>query len=214
MLGATVPSPVAAQYRLVAPAGRELIIPQDSALRMLETSRALAHELDTDPRVLYFTGVGDAVTEDAPEQALPWNAVSVVTDSTAAIQTPGNLREGARAYSNYAVMRMGFVRGDPDVSCDSLMAEEVAAVEAFADGWVVSRTLFGGLEYGPLDEIAFARADHQLPGLIADRDDRQLGGCLAVWRRKNQVAVEAYRAWRRDRFLGGSSGGGVSSPGR
>lgn len=170
---------------------------------MLDTTRALRRDLEEDPRILYFTGTGPAVPVEEPAGAYPWNAVDVLADSVATIRTPGNLREADRAYANYAVLRMKNVRRDPDVSCDSLVAREVRAVSGFVDGWIVSRTLFGGPPYAPLDELAFAREAEVLSGLIAARDDPQLGGCLRVWKEAHADAVEAYRRWRASGFAGG-----------
>ena len=139
-----------------------------------------------------------------------------MTDSLAAVLTPGNLREADRAYYSYAVLRMKAVRQDPDVSCEELFDRELAAVGGFVDGWIAARTIFGGPPFAPLDELAFARADGVLEGLIAERGDRQLGGCLAVWRAAHPEAVEAYRAWRRARYLGtgGDEGSGAAHGGR
>lgn len=192
--------PLLAQHRLVAPSGREIAFPEDSLRAMLDTTRALRRDLEEDPRILYYTGTGPAVPAAEPAAALPWNAVEVLTDSTATIRTPGNLREADRAYANYAVLRMRRVRMDPDVPCDSLVRREVEAVSGFVDGWVVTRTLFGGPPYAPLDELVFARREGLLPGLIADAGDPQLGGCLEVWSEANPAAIEAYRRWRREAF--------------
>lgn len=157
-------------------------------------------ELEEDPRVLYYTGVGPAVPEAGPGPAYPWNAVQPLTDSTAMVETPGNLREGDRAYQAYAVERMRNVRSDPDVPCDSLVAREAVAAGAFSDGWLVSRVLFGAPPYPPLDELPLAHADGHLPALLAAFGDRQLGGCGAAWREANARAVEAYLAWREEAF--------------
>lgn len=195
------PGATTAQHRMVAPSGRELSFSEDSLRRMLEATRALRRDLEEDPRILYFVGTGPAVPAADPDAAFPWNAVDVLADSLAAIQTPGNLREADRAYANYAVIRMKNVRRDPDVSCDSLMAREVRAVSAFADGWVVARVLFGGPGFAPLDEVAFAREDGVLPGLLAGRGNRQLGGCLRVWTEAHGEAARKYREWRNRAFL-------------
>ncbi len=192
-----------AQYSLSAPSGDELSFERDSLLSMRDRSRALRQNLEEDPLVLYSRLFGQAVEAGAAERALPWNAIDVVTDSLASIMTPGNLREAERAYVNYAVLRMRAVRGDPDVSCDELMDRELEAVRGFADGWIVARTLFGGPEFEPLDELAFAAAAGVLPGFVADNADPHLGGCLAVWSAANEEAIEAYRVWQTERFRGG-----------
>lgn len=192
-----------AQYSLSAPSGDELSFERDSLLAMRDRSRALRQNLEEDPLVLYFTAFGQAVEAQAAERAFPWNAIDVVTDSLAAIVTPGNLREADRAYVNYAVLRMRAVRGDPDVSCDELMRRELEAVRGFVDGWIVARTLFGGQPFEPLDEMAFAAAAGVLPGFVAAGSDPHLGGCLGVWNEANREAIEAFRDWQTEEFRGG-----------
>lgn len=196
-----------AQYRLEAPSGVELTLPSERLRAMLDTTRALFRDLEEDPRIGYFLDVGPAVPADSPEAAFPWNALDVRSDSSAVVRTPGNLREADRAYHNYAVLRMHWVHdGDPDVSCDSLMRVEAVAVDGFADGWLVSRTLFGAPAYPPLDEVGFAREAGVLEGLLAAKGDAQLGACAREWAEANPEAVEAYRLWRVSRFLGDGAG--------
>lgn len=186
-----------------APSGIRLEFSSTQVRAMLDTTRTLEMNLQEDPRVLYFTLVGPPVeTRDSLDAAYPWNAIEVRSDSVATILTPGNLREADRAYYNYAVTRMQLVRGtDPDVACDELMEREVEAVSAFVDGWVASRLLFGGLPFTVLDELAFAREQGQLPGMLAAKADRQLGACSADWASDHPEAVEAYHSWRDTRFL-------------
>lgn len=203
---AAVPRPTAAQYTIESRSGLALRFDREALLAMHDTTRALEENLETDPRVLYYTGYGPEARQDSAGEALPWNAIEVITDSTVALTFPSNLREADRAYSNYAVLRMQAVRSDPDVPCDSVFARERRAVELFVDGWIVARTLFGGPPYAPLDELAFARAAGQLPGYILAHEDRQLGGCLRVIRRQREEAVAEYRRWRRSEYLGEDAG--------
>ena len=196
--------PVAGQHRIVSPEGQTLEFERDSLLAMRDHSDALYDELQEDPQVLYYTAYGPELSADQRDPALPWNAVDVVTDSMAAIVTPGNLREADRAYYNYAVLRMHAVRDDPDVPCDELFEREMQAVDAFVDGWIVARTLFGGPAFEPLDELVFARADGVLEGYVAASSDRHLGGCLAVWRDEHPGVVERYTTWSETRAFGPS----------
>ena len=132
----------------------------------------------------YITPLGrEKVSADDPEASYPWNVVTVVDDSTADLQRlPANLREADRAYYNYAVQRMRVVRGaDPDVPCDSVLALEESVVGSFVDGWILSRTLFGGPPFAPLDELVFARHDGLLRPLLARHNDRQVGACGGQW---------------------------------
>lgn len=206
LLPAALPAEATAQRRLVGPSGETLAVSEAALRRMLERTRELRRELEEDPRILYFTGTGPEVAGEDPAAAYPWNAVEVLADSLAAIRTPGNLREADRAYFNYAVLRMWNVRSDPDVSCDSLFAREQRAISGFVDGWIVARTLFGGPAFASLDELAFARAAGALRGLIAERGDRQLGGCLRVWSEAHPEEIERYRAWREGRSSAGTNG--------
>ena len=170
-------------------------------LRFRDRSDSLMTDLVEDPQVLYYRSFGRDLDESEARDAWPWNAVEVATDSSAVLLMPGNLREAGRAYESYAVLRMHAVRQDPDVACDVLLAREVEAVGGFIDGWLVARLLFGGPAYEPLDELAFAREAGVLPGLVLDRSDRQLGGCLEIAREGGGEEMAAYRSWRTANYL-------------
>lgn len=194
------PAPLQAQYTLTAPSGQVVEFDRDRLLAMRDRSVQLWDELQEDPDILYYTAYGRELDPDDRTQAYPWNAIEVVTDSLAAVITPGNLREADRAYYNYVVLRMHAVAKDPDVACEEVFARELEAMDGFVDGWVIARTLFGGPAYEPLDEFALAREAGVLRGMIADRSDRQLGGCLTVWRDAHPDAISAYREWKRDHY--------------
>jgi len=198
-----LPAAAAAQYTVGAENG-DTVQFESTALRvMLDTARALYADLQEDPRVLYYTPLGrETVSLEDPEASYPWNVITVVNDSVADLQRlPANLREADRAYYNYAVQRMRVVRGaDPDVSCDSLLALEQKTVESFIDGWVLSRTLFGGPPFPPLDELVFARRDGLLRALLARHNDRQVGACAGQWADDNHERIEDYDVWRQERF--------------
>lgn len=195
-------APVEAQYRLTTPSGVVLEFQADELLAFRDRSDSLRRDLEEDPEVLYYTSFGADAAPDRAEDAMPWNSVEVVTDSTAALLMPGNLREAQRAYMSYVVLRMHAVRGDPDVPCAELVDRELQAVDGFVDGWIAARTLFGGPAYAPLDELAFARAAGVLPGLVMSHGDPQLGGCLDVWRGEDPELAAAYETWRTERYLG------------
>ncbi len=197
------PRTAAGQYTVEAENG-DTVMFEGAALRvMLDTARALYADLQEDPHVLYYTPLGrERVPDDDPAASYPWNVVTVISDSVADLQRlPADLREADRAYYNYAVQRMRVVRGaDPDVPCDSVLALEEGVVGSFIDGWILSRTLFGGPAFQPLDELVFARRDGFLRALLARRNDRQLGACGARWAADHPDQVAAYDAWRAARF--------------
>lgn len=201
LLAVGVPTPAEAQYRLTAPSGAAIEFDADRLLRLRDRSDSLMTDLVEDPLVLYYPSFGRDLDESEARDAWPWNAVEVVTDSLAALVMPGNLREAGRAYESYVVLRMHAVRQDPDVPCEELLGREIEALDGFIDGWVVARLLFGGPAYEPLDEFVFAREAGVLQGLMLDRANRQLGGCLGVVREAGADEIAAYRTWRTERYL-------------
>ncbi|MDT8437279.1 MAG: hypothetical protein RRA92_11065 [Gemmatimonadota bacterium] len=206
------PDAARAQYAIVLPAGDSLRFELPEVRRMLDTTRALRRNLEEDPRVLYRIGFRDPVPAEAPAAAWPWHAVEPASDSVVDLQMPGNLREASRAYENYAVIRMRTIRSrDPDAPCDSLVAWESEALSAFADGWIVARTLFGGPPYPPLDAVPFARAAGHLEALAAEGRSRAVGACAAAWVEAHPEAVQAWLEWREDRGLAGP--GEAAGPG-
>ncbi|NNK49335.1 MAG: hypothetical protein HKP01_10715, partial [Gemmatimonadetes bacterium] len=210
LLGGTwalMPGTVAAQYTITAENG-DTVQFESAALRtMLDTARALWTDLEVDLRVRYMTPAVNRVERvpvaaETPAASYPWNAVQVVDDSLIDVRNlPANLREADRAYYNYAVQRMRVVRGaDPDVPCDSVLALEEQVVGSFIDGWILSRTLFGGPAFAPLDELVFARRAGLLRPLLARLNDPQVGACAGIWVDENPERVAAYDAWRREKF--------------
>lgn len=201
LAGAAAPAAAEAQYRLTAPSGTVVEFEAADLLRFRDRSDSLMTDLVEDPLVLYYLSFGRDLDESEARDAWPWNAVEVVTDSLAAVVMPGNLREAGRAYESYVVLRMHAVRQDPDVPCAALAGREIEALDGFIDGWVVARLLFGGPAYEPLDEFVFAREAGVLRGLMLDRSDRQLDGCLGVMREAGAEDMAAYRAWRTEHYL-------------
>lgn len=199
------------QYVLVSPSGDSLTFEAAELREMLDTARAMRRDIEEDPHVLYTEPLTrQPVPEDSPEQAYPWNVVTVHTDSTVDyLGLPANLREADRAYYNYAVMRMRVVRtADPDVPCDSVLALEERVVGSFIDGWILSRMLFGGPAFAALDELAFAREAGHLRALLAAKRNRQVGACAARWANENPERIAAYEAWSAGTFPRSDEGTG------
>lgn len=204
LFAAAVPEATGAQQPLRAPSGAELEVTRDTLLQMLAETRAYGDTLIEDPDVLYYTGFSAAVTDSAHENALPWNAIEVRSDSVARVATPGNLREGERAYRAYAVARMEAYRSRGDgasASCGERMAEETDVLAAFARGWTVARIYYGAPPYPPLDEIAFLHREDMLAPYLAARSPSRLGQCADRWAEENPGTMEAYREWRETEFL-------------
>lgn len=217
LLAAAVPAVARGQQPLRAPSGAELEVPRDTLLRMLEETRAYRDTLVQDPDVLYYTGYARAVGDSSAGDALPWNAVEVRSDSVARVATPGNLREGDRAYYAYAVARMTALRSDAShgrPSCEEKVEREAEILEAFARGWTVARMYYGAPPYPPLDELAFLHRRRMLAPYLAVQAPRRLGDCAGQWAEEHPGAVRAYREWRREEFLGSAAGSPARSGAR
>lgn len=211
LVASLLPAPVVGQYVIEAPSGEALSLDTASVRDMLERSRRLARILEEDPAVVYYVGTGSPVSADEPEAAHPWRAVNVRSDSAVRVATPGNYREASRAYYNYAVVRMEWIRsGRPAASCSTVVEREVERVSAFVDGWIVTRALYGGPAFAPLDLLAFAREAGHLPALVVDLGDTTVSDrCLARWRARHPDALDAYRRWRRESFEAADPTAGV-----
>lgn len=194
-------------YTLQATSGATLELPGDSVEEMLRGTRRLVTILEEDPDVLYYVETRGDVDASTPSPAYPWNAVRAESDSTARVRVPGNYREARRAYYAYAVRMMEAIRGTaPSTRCSVAVERETRAVSAFVDGWIVTRTLYGGPAFAPLDALAFARDAGHLPAMLVEMGDTRLRGCAPKWARDNSAEIDAYRAWWRD-FDGGSPSG-------
>lgn len=196
-----------AQYRIAAPSGEELSFSRDSVLSMLSRTRALYDTLEADPRIVYYVGYGRHASEERPGEVYPWNAVTVESDSAVRVVVPGDLREADRAYFNYAVVRMrerAASEAASELSCREIVAREVRILDAFADGWIVSRTLFGSPEHAALTEIPFARAAGHLDAFLVDRAPPRVADCAEPWAEAHRDRLEAYRTWRSRRFSPGA----------
>lgn len=199
-------------YTLRVPSGPSLALPADSVKEMLRSTRRLGTILEEDPDVLYYVGTRSEVTASEPSPAYPWNAVRAESDSTARVRVPANYREARRAYYAYAVRTMEGIRGSPpSARCSETVRREVDAVSAFVDGWIVTRTLYGGPAFPPLDALVFARDAGHLPAMLVELGDARLAGCARGWARQNPEEVEAYRAWREDFDAGSTAGAPAGS---
>lgn len=193
-----LPTGVGAQeYYLSIPNGDTLSFPLDTLRRMMDDARRLRDILERDPKVIYYTGTGPRATAADPSPAYPWRAVRVRSDTAAEIATPSNLREMDRAYFNYAVRKMSSLRQEgPAAGCDRVIDREVLRAWSFLDGWILSRTLYGGPAFPPVDLMVFARAQGHLTAMLVALGDSELIGCADRWAKDHPDRMAAYRTWR------------------
>lgn len=185
------------------PGGDTITFHLDTLRQWMTDARRLEDLLERDPRVVYYTGTGPPATSARPGPAYPWIAVHVRSDSAVTVTTPSNLREMARAYANYAVDKMLAVRHEgPATDCDDVVSRELMRFSSFLDGWIVSRTLYGGPPFPPVDALVFARAAGHLPAMLVDLGDSELVGCRDGWEKAHPDRVNAYRDWRHSALSG------------
>lgn len=187
----------AQEYHLSLPNGDTLSFPLDTLRRMMDDARRLRDILERDPKVIYYTGTGPRATAADPSPAYPWRAVRVRSDTAAEVATPSNLREMDRAYYNYAVRKMSSLRQEgPAAGCDRVVDREVLRARSFLDGWILSRTLYGGPAFPPVDLMVFARASGHLTAMLVALGDSELIGCADRWAKDHPDRMAAYRSWR------------------
>ena len=73
-------------------------------------------------------------------------------------------------------------------------------LSSFVDGWILARTLFGGPEFLPLQELVFAREAGLLRALLAARGDTSIGVCAEEWAQANPELIASYESWRATRY--------------
>jgi len=197
LLLGVLPSAAHAQRAIGLPSGDTLTFQLDTLRRMMTDAERLRDLLEIDPHVVYYTGAGPAATRAHPGRAYPWIAVRVRSDSAVRVATPSNLREMSRAYANYAVEKMQSVRNQgPATDCEEVVRREVQRISSFLDGWIVSRTLYGGPPFPPVDGMAFARAAGHLPAMLMELKDSELSGCRGAWETAHPDRMSAFRSWR------------------
>jgi hypothetical protein len=173
---------------------------------MIERTRRLERILEDDPDVLYYIGTGPRASDSVPAPAYPWNVVRVRNDSVAEVAVPRNYREARRGYYNYAVRMMRQVReAGPAEGCDDAVEREADLVSVFLDGWIVTRTLYGGPALPAVDAMVFAREAGHLPAMLVALRDAEIRDCADRWASDHPEDMESYRRWR-ESFWGRSGG--------
>jgi len=114
----------------------------------------------------------------------------------AEVAVPRNYREARRGYYNYAVRMMRQVReARPTAGCDDAVEREAGLVSAFLDGWIVTRTLYGGPALPAVDAMVFAREAGHLPAMLVALRDAEIRDCTDRWISEHPDAMESYRRW-------------------
>jgi hypothetical protein len=144
------------------------------------------------------------ITEPADGEPYPWEGLDVRADSVT-VRAPRGLQDPQLPIMIYGhqhlMARMGrqeeWLPEAPDAEGFDL---ERAILSRVADAWILGRSVFNTVPYGPLDEIAYAKENGFLEPLIFTARPNEFAARRAEWVRANPGEMERYRQWFLDTF--------------
>jgi hypothetical protein len=77
---------------------------------------------------------------------------------------------------------------------------ERAILDRCADAWILGRTVFGTMPYGPFDELAYAKEAGFLDAFIFTARPDDFAATRTEWARANPGESDRYREWFLDTF--------------
>ncbi len=192
-----------AQTRVPPP--RPIIIHSGARLRveherMEEVSRWVNEEnrnIVEDPSFL-------VVSEPGQGEVYPWENLRTSAD-TVWVQVPVGLQDPQLVFMIYAHLHLMSETGRqeewlpeaPDAVGFDL---ERAILTRAADAWILGRTVYGTIPYGPLDELAYAQEAGFLEAFIFTARPNEFAQRRTEWARANPGETERYRDWFLDTF--------------
>jgi len=140
------------------------------------------------------------LSEPVPDEVYPWEGTRVHEGDSVTVPAPRGAADALRVFQIYGhlhlMVKMGrqeeWLPEAPDATGFEL---ERAILERTADAWILGRTVFGMMPYGPLDELAYAKEAGFLDALIFTARPDEFGASRVAWARENPDGMEAYRDW-------------------
>lgn len=144
------------------------------------------------------------ITQPTAGDSYPWEDLNVREDSVT-VRVPMGVQDTELVYQIYGhlhlMVRMGrqaeWLPEAPDATGYAL---ERAILSRTADAWILGRTVYNTVPYGPLDELAYAKEAGHLDALIFTARPSEFVADRADWVRANPGAMERYREWFLDTF--------------
>lgn len=142
--------------------------------------------------------------EPVRDEVYPWENLRIDADSVW-VSVPANQPDTRLVYHIYAhlhlMVRMGrqelWLPEAPDAVGYDL---ERAILSRTADAWLLGRTVFGTVPYGPLDELMYAKEAGHLDAFIFTARPGEFAETRAEWARANPGEMGEYREWFLDTF--------------
>ena len=134
----------------------------------------------------------------------PWEDLRISADSVW-VTVPGNVQDPERVFMIYGHQHLMATMGRQDEWLPEAPAAvgfdlERAILARTADAWILGRTVFGTIPYGPLDELAYAHEAGFLDAFIFTARPSEFTTTRIEWARASPGEVERYRDWFLDTF--------------
>lgn len=144
------------------------------------------------------------ITQPTTDDTYPWEGLSLGEDSVR-VRVPRGAQDTELIYQIYGHLHLMVVMGRqaewlpeaPDAAGYDL---ERAILSRAADAWILGRTVFNTIPYGPLDELAYAKEYGHLDAFIFTARPNEFVSDRAEWVRANPGGMESYREWFLDTF--------------
>lgn len=138
------------------------------------------------------------------EEQMPWEGMVLGEDSVT-VEIPLGGQDATLVYDIYGFLHLMNQMGRldewlPEVADATGYDLERAIVERIADAWILGRSVFDTLPFGPLDELSYAENAGFLDAYIFTARPDEFGTARTEWARANPGRVEEYREWFRETF--------------
>ncbi len=144
------------------------------------------------------------ITQPTIGETYPWEELNVREDSVT-VRTPMGVQDAELVYMIYGHLHLMKTMGRleewlPEAPSAEGYDLERAILSRTADAWILGRTVFNTVPYGPLDELAYAKEAGFLDAFIFTARPSEFAAVRAEWVRANPDQMERYREWFLDTF--------------
>jgi len=128
-----------------------------------------------------------------------------VREDSVTVRTPMGVQDAELVYMIYGHLHLMKTMGRleewlPEAPSAEGYDLERAILSRTADAWILGRTVFNTVPYGPLDELAYAKEAGFLDAFIFTARPNEFAAIRAEWVRANPGQMERYREWFLDTF--------------
>jgi hypothetical protein len=144
------------------------------------------------------------ITQPTEGDVYPWQGMRISND-TVTVEIPTGLQDPSLVYQIYGHLHLMAAMGRqeewlPEAPDATGFELERAILSRTADAWILGRTVYSTVPYGPLDELAYAKEAGFLEPFIFTARPDDFGVARADWVRAHPGEMERYRSWFLDTF--------------